>query len=45
VDAQAIREHAARVGMPAEDIAPVVACVVQRADPVAQPAATQAATA
>ena len=45
VDAQALRDHAARVGMPAEDIAAVVACVVQREDAPAQPAAAQAATA
>src|SRR6185436_4962521 len=38
-DVDSIREHAARVGMPAENIAPVVETVIVRADPVAASAA------
>jgi len=34
VDPQAIREHAGRVGMPADEIIPVGATVVVREDPV-----------
>ena len=33
-DVDSIREHAARVGMPAENIVPVVDTVIVRADPV-----------
>jgi Nickel responsive protein SCO4226-like len=38
VNSQAIRDHARRVGMPADEITPVTATVVIRQDP-AQPAA------
>jgi hypothetical protein len=34
-DPEAIREHAARVGMPAEGIVPVIDTVIVRPDPVA----------
>lgn len=36
-DAEAIREHARRVGMPADEITPVANTVVIRDDPVQQP--------
>src|ERR1700754_5178185 len=36
---EAIREHAHRVGMPADEIFPVAETVVIRPDPVAEPAA------
>jgi hypothetical protein len=36
---QAIRDHAARVGMPADEITPVAATVIVRDDPAAAPAA------
>jgi hypothetical protein len=35
----AIREHALRVGMPADEITPVAATVIVRADPMQQAAA------
>lgn len=35
IDSQAIREHADRVGMPADDIAVVARTVIVRDDPVA----------
>lgn len=38
-DADSIREHAARVGMPAEGIVPIVDTVIVRADPVGEAAA------
>lgn len=43
VDAEALREHAARVGMPADEITPVIGRVVFRAHP--QPTASAAALA
>jgi hypothetical protein len=39
VDPQALREHAARVGMPADEIVPVVGQLVVRPDPLPAPAA------
>ena len=37
---EAVREHARRVGMPADEIFPVAQTVVIRPDPVAAPAAS-----
>lgn len=39
-DPESIREHAKRVGMPGDDIAPIVNTVVVRDDPVAKKAAS-----
>lgn len=39
VSAQAIHDHARRVGMPADEITPVADLVVVRPDPVREPAA------
>jgi hypothetical protein len=37
VDADTLRRHAARVGMPADEVVPVLGCVVYRQEPPAQP--------
>jgi hypothetical protein len=40
-DADSIRDHARRVGMPGDDVVPVTATVVVRPDPVAAAAAAE----
>ena len=45
VDMQALSRHAARVGMPADEIVPVIGRVIFRPDPDPQPAASAALTA
>jgi hypothetical protein len=42
VDPEALRKHAARVGMPADEIVPVFGRIVFRDDPQQQPAPTSA---
>ncbi len=42
VDPKALRQHAARVGMPADEITPVIGQIVFRDDPQEQPAPASA---